>query len=86
MTEEQILTKLGYQEAGVEYDNQVILKISDYIEDNNINLSDLNYRENHYKVIGTLYKYYYILKEGTFEAGELDVNDDGHYSNLFWKL
>ncbi len=30
MTIAQILTKLGYQEAGIEYDNEILQDISDY--------------------------------------------------------
>ena len=86
MTIKQILTKLGYQEAGIEYNESIIDRIEYYLGDNKINLSDLSYVENDYKMVGTLYKYFSIVEDDTFEVGNLNFDDDGHYSNLFWKL
>ena len=87
MTIAQILTKLGYQEAGVEYDNEILQDISDYFSIKGISVSDLSYRDNEYKNVGTLYKYFYIEKNGDSPIGLTpNLNDGEHYSNIFWKL
>jgi len=89
MTIKQILTKLGYQEAGVEYDENIIYEIEKYFLDNKINSTNLSYKDSDYKKVGTLYKYFYLVNHPDTEFDEntkIDINDDGHYSNWFWKV
>lgn len=86
MTIKKVLTKLGYKEAGVQYNEGVVDKIELYLGTNKINLSGSSYVEGDYKVIGTLYKYFSIVEDGVFKVGDLDFDDDSHYANLFWKI
>ena len=88
MTIRQILTKLGYQQAGVEYDNEVLQDISDYFSLKGISASDLTHRDKGYKMVGSLYKYFYLEKfaDRSLALSKVpDVNDGEYYANHFWK-
>ena len=88
MTVKQILTQLGYKEAGVDYDNEILQDITDYLSLKEILVSELTHRDKGYKMVGSLYKYFYLEKfadRSLALAKVPDVNDGEYYANHFWK-
>ena len=88
MTVTQILTKLGYKEAEVEYDNEILQDITEYLTSKEILVSELTHRDKGYKMVGSLYKYFYLEKfadRSLALAKVPDVNDGEYYANHFWK-
>ena len=82
-----ILTELGYEKSGVFYNTEILQDITDFLTSNQILINELNHRGRGYKMVGTLYKYYWLDKytpESVVLPKTPNISDGEHYSNLFW--
>lgn len=86
-TTEGILTELGYRRAEVSYSIEILEDITDYLTSKGININELTHRDKGYKMVGTLYKYFWLKSNAANSVvldNSPDVSDGEHYANHFW--